>query len=40
MLNRIIPDGLSVISDLYKDHLIFALLIGGALFAGGYLLHP
>ncbi len=39
MMNRFLPSGLSVISDLYKDHLIFASLICGALFAGGYVLH-
>ena len=29
-------NGLGVITNLYKDHAIFAVLIAASLFAGGY----
>ena len=32
-----LPDGLSVISDLYRDYLLITGTIAAALFAGSYL---
>ncbi len=32
------PDGLSVISDLYRDYILIAGTIAAALFVGSYLL--
>ncbi len=36
--NNPVPNGLAVISELYRDHLIFPAMIAIALFAGSYLL--
>ncbi|MEM0947622.1 MAG: hypothetical protein AAGK37_09470 [Pseudomonadota bacterium] len=33
-----LPDGLAVISDLYRDYVLIAGTIAAALFAGSYLL--
>ena len=34
----ILPDGLAVISDLYRDHILICGTIAAALFAGSYLM--
>ncbi len=34
----LMPNGLAVISDFSRDHLIFPVMIAVALFAGSYLL--
>lgn len=35
-----LPKGLAVMSELYRDHVIFATTIVVAIFASGFLLHP
>lgn len=37
---NLLPNGLAVMSDLYLGHVIYVVMIGSALFAAGYLLHP
>ena len=37
---RRLPNGLTVVSELYMDHVIYLVTIGVALFAGAYFLHP
>ena len=37
-MRRALPNGLAVITDLYRDHILFAAMIAASLFAGGFLI--